>query len=741
MLGDEGCGLRLAVLVSGICGLSWEIVFQHRASLAMGVSAFGTAVTLAALMAGLGLGGLLVDLLDRRERLGRPLRLYGFAEVLVGVGGLFVPVGLTQLSALDRWVFVQAPGAADTLHAAGILLLLLVPSVAMGAALPVLVPVARARRVSVAHLYALNVGGAVLGIALITFVALPLLGVMRTTWAVALLNFAVGAWAITAPDPSGAREHAEAVAEPIRSTPNAAVIAFTSGFVVLALEVSWFRSIRAALMSTTESFAVMLAAFLLWLSIGGWLAPRLRSRHPNVLEIVCAVAGLAVLCFTPLVDGLDRMVDGDSASYAGVWHRMALVGGVVAVPVTLLGLVFPTLLDEQQRAGGVGRLYAWNTAGATLGALGSGFVGLPLFGATQTSWAAGVCIALAAIAARPTRAHALRAALLVGAGLFVAGWYGGAMARGRVQGFMAEYDFRDVLFVEEGPESTTWVTIKNRDKTRSLVIDGFAATGEGGGTGYMAWMGHLPVLAARELETALVICFGTGQTANAVRHHRPRTLEIVEVNRTVFRAAPFFESNRGVLHDPSVRAVVMDGRAFLRRTPARFDVITLEPMPPNFLGANALYSREFYELVRARLQPGGAVAQWVPYHLIAPDDMRAIVGTFRDVFPHSKMWRAQGGTGILVGALGPWDTRTDGVPLPLSMDEVKGRYWLDAVDLEVLGRGAGRITDDNQQLSYGTSRLTRSAGGGTQWSTRIYQESMALIQAKLAHRAVRSERE
>jgi spermidine synthase len=150
---------------------------------------------------------------------------------------------------------------------------------------------------------------------------------------------------------------------------------------------------------------------------------------------------------------------------------------------------------------------------------------------------------------------------------------------------------------------------------------------------YMAWMGRLPMLLHPAPRRALVICFGTGQTANAVLQEGPERLDVVELNPAVLRMAPLFASNHGVLADPRVRAIAMDGRAWLRRSAERYDVVTLEPMPPHFAGVNALYSREFYEIVSARLAPGGIVAQWLPLHLLPPFHAASIAATFRSVFP------------------------------------------------------------------------------------------------------------
>ena len=244
----------------------------------------------------------------------------------------------------------------------------------------------------------------------------------------------------------------------------------------------------------------------------------------------------------------------------------------------------------------------------------------------------------------------------------------------------------------------------------------------------MAWMGHLPALATPQLRNALVICFGTGQTAHAVRQHRPERLYVVDISRAVFDAAPFFYSNHGVLDDPVVHAVVMDGRAFLRRaTDLRFDLVTLEPMPPNFAGVNNLYSHEFYTLVHSRLTETGVAAQWLPVHLLAPSHMKSIVASFASVFPHTRVWiEPELGTGILVGATRPWTLRPSGVPLPLAARDIESQFLLDSEAVAALAADGERVTDDNQLLSYGPGRFAR--GGGPRWWERLSESNRAILQ-------------
>ena len=445
-----------------------------------------------------------------------------------------------------------------------------------------------------------------------------------------------------------------------RLPPASLALAFASGFVVFVLEVSWFRSLRAALHSTTESFALILAAFLVALTLGGLLAARLQPRFPAALERLLPLAGLCVLVATPLVDSIDRWMQWFSDwvpvafSPTIALERLGLLLVAMVLPVALLGMIFPWLLARHATTAGTGRLYAVNTAGAVSGALAAGFLLLPWIGSTRTSWLAGLAVlAVAALVDRRPRAWvAAAAAGLLGLG--VATWHGEQAASRRVQGHHSDF-YDEVLYVAEGPDSTVWVARNHAAGTLKLFIDGFGASSEATATNYMAWMGHLPALATPRLEQALVICFGTGQTAHAVRRHRPAALQLVDVSAAVFGAADHFKSNRGVLDDPAAAATVMDGRAFLRRRrDLRYDLVTLEPMPPNFAGSNNLYAREFYQLIKQRLTPGGAVAQWVPFHLLAPAHMMAIVSSFQEVLPYTRLWMDPvSTTGILVGGARP----------------------------------------------------------------------------------------
>jgi len=190
--------VHLLVVVTGLATLSWEVIWQIKASLALGVSAWGTAITLAATMGGMSLGSILVGRVLKGKLLVHPVRFYGVLEVIIGIAGLFLGAGFRTIETLDTSVYAAMPGAAWLVHLLGIVAVLGVPAICMGATFPVFGLVARQFQTSIAVLYSLNTLGAAAGVLLAAFFLIPQFGVTRTAWIIAAINIAVGisTWAL-----------------------------------------------------------------------------------------------------------------------------------------------------------------------------------------------------------------------------------------------------------------------------------------------------------------------------------------------------------------------------------------------------------------------------------------------------------------------------------------------------------------------------------------------------------------
>jgi spermidine synthase len=727
-------GTRFAVHalvgIGGVAALSWEVLWQLQASLALGVSARGTAITLAAMMAGMTLGALSAARLLRTRSVARPVRLYGMLELAIGLCGLLMLSGFRWLERIDSALYGLFPGSTPVVHALGIALLLGPPAIAMGATVPVFARIAERHGTSVAGLYGINTVGASAGALLIAFLLLPALGVSETRSLIAAANFGVflGTRSLERRTPRAVPAAGAAAAQEGSrySLVTAGVVVCGTGFATFGLEVAWFRSLRAAFYSSTESFAIILAAVLIPLGVGARLVPRIRRRGV-VPSRLLALAGVAILLATPLVERMDLFVPANLlGAYATILLKRLLFSlAILGPPILLLGMVLPWLLEEFGDPVRCGWLYGINTIGAVLGSLGAAWLLLPTIGFARSAWLLGGLVVVLAAAMHRGRGIPVVAAAGAAA-LVVAATQTSSVGRERVQGIGSAGKLMKILAHDEGPDSTASV-VEDRNGDRALMIDGFVTAAEGRdpagsmefAAGYMEWMGRLPMLLHPDPRTALVLCFGTGQTANAVREEGPRAIDVVELNPVVFEMAEHFESNRGVLADPRVRPIVMDARAWLRRSDRRYDVVTLEPMAPYFAGVNSLYSKEFYEIVAKKLAPGGIVAQWVPFHLLPPAYAASVVATFRSVFPDAILWRL--GTGIILGRVEPssgalgsdWPglDRVGGTR-SLSPEKIVKRAVLDPEAVARYARLGSLITDDNQLLAYGRiHRQIRRYGG------------------------------
>lgn len=703
------------VLSGGASAIGWQLLWQHHAGLALGVSAQATALVVTTMMAGMTAGALLAGRWLAGGRTPDPRLLYAGLEGVAAVTGHSLGWLREPISRLDAAAFQWHPALPSVVLVISLVLVIGPAAMAMGATVPVLGLLAMRLDRPVSRLYALNTAGAALGAVWVPFGLLPTLGVGGCQIAVAGLQLA-GALACLIFGPGGGEEaRPDGGRREWVAASGARRMALLTGLVTFLLEVTWFRTIRSAWLSTVDSFAIVLFAFLIALAVGAGLVPRLRRRGLKVANVL-GWSGLLILPASWALAHFDavRIPTAQLDWKPLIWLGLALVA--MGPPVLLLGVALPWLLDEAGATEGWGRLYAWNTLGCALGAFGAAWVLLPVLGPGWLAWGTGLGLAVLFLRGHP---WPWRAGIVLPVALLT------VPGERLISASALLHQPHRVVAREHGPDVTTAV-IETR-QARVLMIDGYAASGEFGVlTAYMDAMGRLPMLLHDEPRDALVICVGTGQTAAALRDESAGAVTAVDVNPAVFRFLDHFPSNRAVARDPRVRFVTMDGRAWLRRAPGNYDVITLEPMPPLFAGSNALYSVEFYQLIADRLRPGGLAAQWFPMHLLSPEHARAVAATFLEVFPESVLWIDPSNSdpegtpqqGILLGGKErrgweqwPGFERAARSPRPLGREECRGAIALDTAGLRAYAAGARLVTDDNLLLTHGSGRHLRRTGG------------------------------
>ncbi len=100
----------------------------------------------------------------------------------------------------------------------------------------------------------------------------------------------------------------------------------------------------------------------------------------------------------------------------------------------------------------------------------------------------------------------------------------------------------------------------------------------------------------------------------------------------------FSKENYNVLHDPRTTIVYDDARHYMLTAREKFDIITSDPIHPWVKGSATLYSKEYFELVKARLNPGGKVTQWIPLYDSDMPTVKSEIATFYESFPHGTTW-------------------------------------------------------------------------------------------------------
>src|SRR3989442_11651309 len=154
-------------------------------------------------------------------------------------------------------------------------------------------------------------------------------------------------------------------------------------------------------------------------------------------------------------------------------------------------------------------------------------------------------------------------------------------------------------------------------------------------------MGHLPALIQGQPRSVLVVGFGAGVTAGSfVPYPDVENITICELEPIIPPASNEFFGleNNSVLRDRRTRIAYDDARHFILTTPDKFDVITTDPIHPWVKGTSSLYSKEYFELVRGHLNPGGVAAQWLPLYESDEETVKTQLATFFDVFPQGTVW-------------------------------------------------------------------------------------------------------
>ncbi|HEV3116700.1 MAG TPA: fused MFS/spermidine synthase, partial [Gemmataceae bacterium] len=339
----------------------------------------------------------------------------------------------------------------------------------------------------------------------------------------------------------------------------------------------------------------------------------------------------------------ERLCDGTSTGRIFV-GELALTAWALFAPAMLMGLSLPLLVAGIVREPGsygdkLGRLYAVNTLGCALGAFLTGFVLIPRLGIHATVGVIpGATLSVGVIAWERAAALTYRLRVLGNAVVLCAGvvaWL--SLPAGP---FLKSSLFapRKLLFYAEGNNATVSV-LQEGDGTKSISVDGQPVAGTVGTSVIdQKMLAHLPLLLHHAPHRALTVGFGSGGTSYSMSLHGV-AVDCVELEACVPAAAHLFESeNHGVFAYPNFRLIVDDARSYLHLAPADYDVIVTDCTNIQYRSNGDLYTVDYFRLMRDRLTPQGIAAAWVPANGIAESDLKILLRSFRQVFPHTTIW-------------------------------------------------------------------------------------------------------
>ena len=702
--------IGLCFILSGATGLIYEVLWARMLGLVFGATTLAVSTVLAAFMGGLALGSAIAGRVGGRLR--KPLSTYGWLELGIAIYALCVPLIFGLVDRLYVLIWQQFhPGffAFSVWRFVLSCLLLLVPTTLMGATLPVLsaalLDSVGHKRSSVATLYTCNLAGAILGTLLAGFVLLPTIGVSKTIAVAAALNAMVAVVAIIAQRKySALTQSTIAVHKETDSTPGTAIwlfAAFVSGFVTISSQVSWTRILTMVIGSSTYAFSLVVALFLIGLAAGASVVSRflkdsvLRNSlmKVEILTAVSLVLSLYVLNLIPAIVvtlGLNLQIH----SWTGLLSLQVLAASLlVLLPALLMGMVMPLVFvwannDEKNAVKLVGRSYAVNTVGAIVGAFVAGFVLIPEINTRFTIlFAAMTCLIVAGIAYQPSTTDsdpALKKSLAIGSvAILVIVMFFIAPQMNRADLSIGAYDSlvrilaksregasddtakqqktdtHKLLMYKEGPTAT--VSVRDDQGTISLAINGRTnASDSSYDMPTQVMLSQIPLLVAPKINNALIIGFATGVTVGAILRSPIESVTCVELESSTIAASRFFNHvNHLPLDDPRTHLIIDDARTFLRVMPNRYDMIISEPSHPWVPGVANLFTKEFFELGRARLSDEGVFVQWVQIYQLSTESLKSVLATYHSVFPHVLMFRVGGAEKgkdlILIGSNQPLD--------------------------------------------------------------------------------------
>lgn len=730
----------------------YELTWSRQLVHILGTSLFTITTVVSMVMGGLAAGSLWASSVRFAD--GRAIFTYGLLQLLSGISALFC----LALFAQSFWQYLPPPLAYLLVGAAvfcpNFFMGATWPVLARHFS-------AYGKQSAAKYLYAFNLLGATIGTICGGFLLLPNLGLTTSSLIAAAINFTIfitaSAFHLNRKPTTAVSSNAPASSTqplPYSNLNALLLISFGCGLTIMILEIAWTRFFGLVLGCSTYALSLVLACFIGGQFLGALSAARFSHywlSPPRWLALTCFFSAVSIYAGLCYYNHLPQVLLALQAQFlqhtnwssfdVALAARATVCILIMLLPAILLGGLFPlTLACSQSDSNSLGKLYAASSLGAVAGTWLGGFCLLPalsrlLPSGIQSTLLLAACILLGLsgliVLCLPGKNH--RPA---GSGLNskLYGWCLGCILLTFLTlnyppawnkllltsglSLMAPSSNQKqpspskLLFYREGLSNTVTVeavnqynlvVLKNDGKVEASVPKDIHQPSANSSLSTQVLLGQLPLLFhPGPVHQALVIGYGSGTTCGSMLTcDTLQKLKVAELEPGVLAADGYFQpANNNPLsakNSSRLTTVLADGRHHLYTHPQNFDVIVCQPSDPWLNGASDVFTLEFWQLGRQRLNRQGVFCQWLQLYAITPEYLQLLCRTFAQVFPQTLVVHPPGaGEILLLGKTEPWQ---------LQEKQLLQRFYQPAVRRDLLRIGVRNIAELRQMIIQGPKQF------------------------------------
>lgn len=669
----------ICFFITGFASLIDEVIWTKILSTIFGSTLVATGFVLSLYMillgAGSGIGGKIASLSRK------PLKIFGFFEILIGILVIFTPHLFNIVKELSLKTNNILPALLSFLILSPIIIL-------MGATFPIFLKAKREKienySKEIGIVYGLNLLGGSLGSLLGGFLFLPALGIKKALFLSGFLDILAGILALIIERYYSLKEKEEKAPEKFPGEKKAIVVAFFGGIASLALEVAWIRCLSLFIGSSTYAFTLLVSSFILGLFFGSTFLSKKGDKKEELFPYLSEIHLLICFSSTALSVFLIsvpffyiNIIKLTGAKFLTLNFFLFLFLFLIFLfPTSLMGFALPLSIKAGTKGKGLsksaGLIYGFSSLGSSLGAVLASLVLIPNFGLKTTLFFAFFSSLLASLVASIKKFNfkIFSVTILLWVlwslkilpwdwRILTAGYYAYApiyaknissqplesrnlilkenLPFGEFKENFKKPEFlgTKLLFLKDGLFAL--VAVVEEKGIRSLLINGKADASNGlEDMRTQLLLGHLPSLLLDKIKgNACVIGLGSGVTAGAVSTYNFNEIYVIEIEKEVFKASFFFkDENLEFYNDKRVKILIRDARKEIFRLNKKFTLITSEPSNLWMSGTSSLFTYEFFKEIYKKLEEDGIFCQWIHLYQISFEDVKIFLKTINSVFSH-----------------------------------------------------------------------------------------------------------